>query len=212
MATHDRDARPPEDGHKRLDPATLVPLLRARPPHADLGAFLRLSRDSLRRVTLHNDGELDSFTRYAIRTAARGPLATIDVELSLVGALGHLTAADLTELHARLHAAWPTDSAGRARVLDRVDALGQLSRLREQAPQAVPDSCMPLVLLAFDTNRPPLWVGRIRDAIAALQPRPGRATFAATTAAIQTGAPALWALCSRELSRVTDLLPEQGST
>ena len=203
----------PEDGFKRLTPATLVPLLRARPPHKDLGAFLRLSRDSLQRVSLHDDGPLHSFVRFAIRTAARGPLATIDVEMLAVPFLEELSAEELTEVRHRLLAAWPTATGGRRRVLERVQAMLELAHLHESSDLAVAvsEATTRMVVVALEYQRPPTWVDDFQQGLPALRPRPDRASFVEQLALIQAKAPTAWALCHADLAAMARLLPEEGA-
>lgn len=108
-----------------LPPEVALSLLRARPPHRDLAVFLHdlaLARAEAPEVA-------DRAAHLLVETTREGGLA--DAYLWIVRLIGQLPAPRLAEVAERLRVAWAAPEPLQARVLDRIDALMEVARLRD---------------------------------------------------------------------------------
>lgn len=194
------------DDLPKLSVRTLLPLLRARPPHKDLGAFLRLSRDAMVREASATTDPVERFVRFAQRQDARGPIALGEVEVTLVRATYEWTVDQIGDAVAQLAAAWPNPTGGRRRILDRLTVLQSLVALRDS--ERIHLGAFKHLAYALSTWRAPLWSDLAPVALVHTQPRPTAQQLEHAIGVVRAEAPAAYAAVAPQLASLRRILLE----
>ncbi|MDO9280639.1 MAG: hypothetical protein Q7U06_01955 [Pseudomonadota bacterium] len=180
-----------------LAPDAVVALARELPPHRGFEAFLDRLAALRRAPVLPSRGE--AFL------ASVGPDVTV-AALAHAEAVASRTfhstpASYIAEVAAALRARWPTPAAGELRLIERLDALHELARLREAGEL----SASAAVRLAFVLD-PARAAEPPADLAAWFGQGPGPVGLRAARACLVATAPTFWRLAGAEFDRLVDRL------
>ena len=189
---------------RRIDAATLLPLLRARPPHKNFGATLRLIHDATARVAVHQRGVVESYTRVVLQAAQRGPVDLNHLQMGLVEVVAQWSVDHQRTLLSELSAAWPDAQGARARLLGELQAICEVSALAESGD--LQEAVSHVFLLMLTGARPPVWTTAFAEGLAELDARPTGAELQAAQPVVAARAPAAHALVHADLPDVVHVL------